>query len=368
MHDSILVINAGSSSIKATFFSDNQANQETQFNGEEPKELVESLLKWISETTAGQHIAAIGHRIVHGGGVFFAPTAINKQVRSKLQSLTALDPEHLPTALHIIDLLEKQFPTTPQIACFDTEFFHTLPRTAQIIPIPRKYEAVGVRKYGFHGLSYRSVLSTLSKKFAVSIESSRIVCAHLGSGVSLAAIENGVPIDTTMSLTPTSGIPMSSRSGSLDPGIFNFLHEKEGLTIQELNTLTTKKSGLLGISETTPDMYTLLQQESTDIRSKEAIDVFCYEVKKSIGSLTAALGGVDILVFSGGMGENAPLIRQRICQGLEHIGIVLDSDHNQSNQGLISDSSSFAAVYVVHANEATVIAEQVKSFLDTQEH
>lgn len=359
----VLVVNAGSSSIKAAIYKNEQVLLETQINSVEPENLVDNLLTWIDENTKDLQIEAIGHRIVHGGNTFTEPVQIDNLNRDKLATLESLDPDHLPTALKIIDEIMSKMPDVPQIACFDTAFFHDIPRVAQILPLPRKYESIGFRKYGFHGISYQSILETLSQKYSVDVKSLKIVCAHLGSGVSLAAIKNGEPLDTTMEMTPTSGVPMSTRSGNIDPGIVKYLQVKEAMTIEEFDSMTSKQSGLLGISETSADMYELLENADSDIRCKEAVDVFCYQVKKSIGSLSAVLGGIDALVFSGGMGENAPRIRTRVCDGMQYLGIEVDDEKNQTNTGNISKIGSQTAVYVAHTNEALIIARQVEECL-----
>lgn len=365
-HKNILVINAGSSSIKAAVYSSSEVIANTQLNNVNPETLLEELLGWVEENTKEVEIEAIGHRIVHGGSTFSGPTLLSAEVCSQLQQLTALDPDHTPIALSIIDSLGKLLPNTKQIACFDTAFFNDLPRVAQILPFPRKFESIGFRKYGFHGLSYQSILETLAEEHSVDVKASRIVCAHLGSGVSLAAIANGEPVDTTMEMTPTSGLPMSTRSGSIDPGIVSFLHKQEGVDAEEFSKIANEQSGLLGVSETSADMYTLLQQESTDIRSKEAVDMFCYQVKKSIGSLCAALGGIDLLVFTGGIGENAPKIRSRICSGLEYFKIHLNEERNQANAVEISSNSEMLPIYVLHTDESLVISKQVRAYIDKQ--
>ncbi len=366
MNDHItLLVNAGSSSIKAAFYSGLNLSAEANFSGADSGQLVQELLNWASKQP--QQANVIGHRIVHGGALFQTATKIDEDVRGKLESLASLDPEHLPTALNIIDSLNERMPDVPQIACFDTAFFHGLPRVAQIIPLPRELESLGLRKYGFHGLSYQSLLDILKNDYSVDVGSSRIICAHLGSGASLAAIKNGVPLDTTMSLTPTSGIPMSTRSGDVDPGVVEFLHKQRGISSEEFYRIATTKSGLLGISETSADMHALLEAQETDIRAKEAIDVFCYDVKKAIGSLSAVLGGVDVLVFSGGIGEKAPKIRKQICEGLEYLGIKIDDQNNNNNQSTLHDPAGSVAVYALHTAEELTMVKLVHEYLQAEE-
>lgn len=366
MNSAILVINAGSSSIKAAIYSQNQLLEDVQLNDEHPDQLINALLAWINEKCSGVSVDIVGHRIVHGGNSFSEPTVLTANVRSELEKLVSFDPDHLPSALHIVEVLSEKMPNVPQLACFDTAFFNTLPRVAQIVALPRRYEAVGLRKYGFHGLSYQSLLETLNKEYSVDVESSRIICAHLGSGASLAAIKNGKPIDTTMSMTPASGIPMSTRSGSIDPGIVKYLYDQDNVLPEEFDHIINKESGLLGISETSADMHTLLEQEDVDIRSREAIDVFCYEIKKSIGSLAAAMNGVDVLVFAGGIGEKAPKIRERVCDGLEHLGIKLHTVNNNANNAVINVPDAPTAVYALQTNEALVMMKQLQDYLIKQ--
>ena len=216
----------------------------------------------------------------------------------------------------------------PQVACFDTAFHHDLPRVAQIVPIPRRYEAAGVRRYGFHGLSYAYLMEELARVAGPEAAAGRVILAHLGSGASLAAVREGRCVDTTMGLTPASGLVMGTRSGDIDPGLVRFLMRSEGMTTEQFHDLVNHESGLLGVSETSPDLRDLLARQDADVRAAEAVALFCYQAKKAIGALAAALGGLDILVFSGGIGENSPEARRRICAGLEFLGIALDDRRN----------------------------------------
>lgn len=355
-----LVVNAGSSSVKLAVYEGLDLQKNIQFDGPNSPELVTKLSAWIREHVAEESVHVVAHRIVHGGSQFSEPTEIDSSVRTQLEELALLDPGHMPVALQIVDLLQELIPGVPQVACFDTAFFYNLPRVAQIVALPREFESVGIRKYGFHGLSYQYLLECLRDEYAIDVSTSRIVCAHLGSGTSIAAIKDGLPLDTTMSVTPASGVPTSSRSGDLDPAIFSYLHNKKGLSAEDFQRITSSESGLLGISETTADMYTLLQQEDDDVRSNEAIDVYCYEVKKAIGSLTAALGGIDVLVFSGGIGEKAPLIRHRICRGLDYLGVHIDLQKNEDNLATINNVSGPVRIFALHTNEELIMARQVQ--------
>ena len=357
-----LIVNAGSSSIKIALYNGPDAKESVQFDVTSTDDLVKSAIQWITNIIKTVNVQSIGHRIVHGGTSFTEPVQINDSVRASLEALVLLDPEHMPVALKIIDEMQVIMPSVPQIACFDTAFFSGLPRVAQIVALPRKFESKGIQKYGFHGLSYEFLLESLEEDYGVSLSNSRIVCAHLGSGTSLAAIKNGLPIDTSMSVTPASGIPTSNRSGDVDPAIAYYLQSVSDISAETYAKMTSTESGLLGISETTADMYTLLQQEDSDIRSKEAVELYCYEVKKAIGSLSAALGGIDILVFSGGIGEKAPLIRQRICKGLDYLGVHIDLQKNEENQDRIHNEHGPVQIFALHTNEELVIARKIQEF------
>ena len=222
------------------------------------------------------------------------------------------------------------------MACFDTGFHHDLPRVAQIIAIPRRYEAAGVRRYGFHGLSYAYLMEELARIAGPGAARGRVILAHLGSGASMAAVRDGRCIDTTMGLTPTSGLVMGTRCGDLDPGLVRFLVRAGGLTIDQFHDLVNHESGLLGVSETSPDLRDLLSRQDSDVRAAEAVELFCYRAKTRLGALAAALGGLDTLVFAGGIGENSPEARRRICDGLEFLGIALDERRNTADAPLIS--------------------------------
>ena len=254
-----------------------------------------------------------------------------------------------------------RFPKIPQYACFDTAFHHDLPFVAKILPIPRHYEKQGVRRYGFHGLSYQFLMNKLSSEN--DITPAKVVLAHLGSGSSLAAVLNGKSIDTSMGFTPASGIPMGTRSGDLDPGLGLYLSLTEKMDAKDFNNMVNFKSGLLGISETSSDMRDLLAIENEDARAKEAIELFCYQVKKCIGAFAAALGGIDTLVFAGGIGESAPSIRTRVCHGLGFLGIDLDQSRNSTHADLISKDKSPVQVRVIHTDEEIMMARAVDQLM-----
>lgn len=320
---------------------------------------VTELLYWLNDKIPGGEIDAIGHRIVHGGPNYDKPQLITDEIEKGLESLAAIDPEHIPATLQLIDILKQHFPNAPQIACFDTSFFFDLPRVAQLIAIPKKYQSKGIKKYGFHGISYTYLLAKYQDLTGEELGNKKIILAHLGSGASLAAVSNGRPVDTSMSFTPASGIMMSSRSGDLDPGIVGYLHNQTGMSVDTFTRMVNFDSGLKGVSGLSEDMYTLLQNESTNSSAAEAVELFVYQVKKTIGSLSATLGGLDTLIFSGGIGEQSSIIRSRICDGLNYLGVSLDASKNDSNQFDISSQQSTVGIHVLQTDEALVIANEV---------
>ncbi len=313
----------------------------------------------IRECGVQSDVIAIGHRVVHGGPKYSAPQRIAAEMVDELRRLRPFDPEHLPEEILLIEAFAREYPGLPQVACFDTAFHHDMPRVAQLLPIPRRYEAQGLRRYGFHGLSYAFLMDDLARVAGPDAARGRIILAHLGSGASLAAVRDGRSIDTSMGLTPAAGIPMSTRSGDLDPGLLPHLARTEGMTPEKFGTMVNFHSGLLGVSETSSDMRDLVAQETQDVRAAEAVALFCYQVRKCIGGFAAALGGVDTLVFAGGIGEHAPVVRARICEGLGFLGIAIDPSRNAQNAPLISPNSGRVAVRVIHTNEALMIALSV---------
>lgn len=317
------------------------------------------LLDWIEDHLGQNILTAAGHRIVHGGPDYYRPQSITPQMLKDLHQLSPFDPEHLPEETQLAEAVQQRYPDLPQIACFDTAFHHDLPRVAQLLPLPRRYERQGIRRYGFHGLSYAWLMEELARLDGAAAAQGKLILAHLGNGASLAAVHQGKPVDTSMGFTPTAGIPMSTRSGDLDPGLVWYLARSEGLDPKQFNELVNFQSGLRGVSETSSDMRDLLELESEDVRAAEAVALFCYQVKKWIGAFAAALGGLDTLVFSGGIGENAPPVRQRICDGLDFLGITLNETDNRKNAPLISQPESRTTVRVIHTNEERMIAETV---------
>jgi acetate kinase len=329
--------------------------------------LMDWMEDWIEERLGGDALTAVGHRVVHGGPKYSEPQLITKEMVGELRQLTPFDPEHLPEEILLTEAFHRRFPDLPQVACFDTAFHHDLPRVAQILPIPRRYEAQGVRRYGFHGLSYAFLMGELARLAGARAAQGRVILAHLGNGASLAAVRGGKPVDTSMSFTPTAGLPMSTRSGDLDPGLVWYLARAENMSAKQFNEMVNFQSGLLGVSETSSDMRDLLDHETQDARAAEAVALFCYQAKKWIGAFAAALGGLDTLVFAGGIGENAPVVRSRICDGLGFLGIEIDEKKNEANEGVISSDARVAAdgaasrvaVRVIHTDEELMIAKTV---------
>jgi acetate kinase len=320
---------------------------------------VGTLIDGIEERSGHDAFTAVGHRVVHGGPKYSQPQRITAEMVADLRKLSPFDPEHLPEEILLTEEFHRRFPDLPQVACFDTAFHHDLPRVAQLLPIPRRYEAQGVRRYGFHGLSYAFLMGELARQAGMDAAQGRVILAHLGNGASLAAVHRGKSMDTSMSFTPTAGVPMSTRTGDLDPGLIWYLARTEHLDAKGFNEMVNFKSGLLGVSETSSDMRDLLEHEKQDVRAAEAVALFCYQVKKWIGAFAAALGGLDTLVFAGGIGENAPVIRGRICNGLGFLGIELDEKQNATNEGVISAKTSGITVRVIPTDEERMIARMV---------
>jgi acetate kinase len=376
----VLVLNAGSSSLKFAVFNnrraltrpftgaidrigsskasftlsktDTQQTEGVEIQATNHIAALEYLLERISKTTEAAGFNAVGHRVVHGGPRYCNPERVDSAMLSELRRISAFDPEHLPAEIALMKFVAAKFPDTPQIACFDTAFHSAMPHIAKLLPIPRRYQSKGVQRYGFHGLSYEYLMTQPAMD-------GRVVLAHLGNGASLAAVLDGRPVDTSMGFTPAAGLPMSTRSGDIDPGLVGFLARTENMTAEQFHQMANSESGLLGLSETSSDMRDLLARESDDQRAADAVALFCYQTKKWIGAFAAALGGLDTLVFTGGIGESAPVVRARICEGLEFLGIELDEKQNAANPDLISTGASRVSVRVIRTDEELMIAKSV---------
>ncbi len=321
------------------------------------------LLDRLAATLGCSEFAAVGHRVVNGGLHYSAPQRVDSAMLAELKRISAFNPVHLPCEIALIEMITAKFPQTVQVACFDTAFHQHMPRVARMLTIPRRYEALGVVRYGFHGLSYTGLMEDLARLAGAQAANGRVVLAHLGQGSSMAAVRDGQGMDTTMGFTPAAGLMMGTRSGDLDPGLVSFLAHTEHMSPAEFDHMINRESGLLGVSETSADMRELLSREASDVRAAEAVALFCYQAKKAIGAYAAALGGLDTLVFAGGVGENAPAVRARICDGLEFLGVELDATRNAANEEVISSAASRATVRVIRTDEEWVIARSVCSVL-----
>jgi acetate kinase len=313
---------------------------------------------WLARTVGLGSVAAVGHRVVHGGARYSRPEPVGDELIAALKRIASYDPDHLPGEIALIEALGKLLPGVRHVACFDTAFHHGMPRVAQVVPIPRRFEALGVRRYGFHGLSYAYLMEELRRVAGPGVADGRVVLAHLGAGASLAAVRGGRGVDTTMAFTPTAGVVMATRSGDLDPGLVRFLATTQGMSADRFDAMVNHESGLLGVSETSADLRDLLARQAGDVRAAEAVGVFCYSVKKAVGALAAALGGLDALVFAGGIGENSPEVRRRVCEGLAFLGLTLDEQRNEASDPLISADGAAAEVRVIRTDEELVIARE----------
>jgi acetate kinase len=386
----ILTINGGSSSIKFALyqageplkrrlhgtvdrigmsgmnltFDDPATNQRHSrgLDASDHKSAAGFLMDWLEAQNGFESVRAVGHRVVHGMQ-HTAPELVTQELLDELHRISPYDPDHLPSEIELIETFRQRHPKLPQVACFDTAFHRTMPRVAKLLPIPRRYDAKGVQRYGFHGLSYAYLMEELARLGDPAATAGRVILAHLGNGASMAAVRDGKSIDTSMSFTPTAGLVMSTRSGDLDPSLAPYLARTEQITIKQFYEMANHKSGLLGVSETSSDMRDLLAQEACDIRAAEAVALFCYQAKKWIGSFAAALGGLDTLVFAGGIGENAPLVRARICDGLGFLGIELSESRNAETAEVISTDASRATVRVIPTDEDLMIARSVGRIL-----
>jgi acetate kinase len=316
---------------------------------------IDFLMDWLESQPLSATLGAIGHRVVHGM-LHTEPERVTAELLSELKGMTAFDPEHLPREIELIEALTRRHGRLPQAVCFDTAFHRGMPRVATQLPIPRRYEARGVRRYGFHGLSYTFLMQELARLGDPAAARGRVILAHLGSGASLAAVRDGRCIDTSMGFTPASGLVMGTRSGDLDPGLMSYLASTDALTAMQFQAMVNHESGLLGLSESSADVRDLLDREAGDARAAEALALFCYQAKKWIGSFAAVLGGVDSLVFAGGVGENAAPVRKRICQGLGFLGIDIDEAANGVHAPRISSATGSVTVRVIRTDEESVIA------------
>ncbi len=327
-------------------------------------EAVNALMAWIRARRPALALAGIGHRVVHGGARYARPERVDAALMDELRKLSPFDPDHLPEEILLTQAFHEHFPGLPQVACFDTAFHHDLPAVSRLFAIPRRYEARGVRRYGFHGLSYAFMLEEWERREGPRAAQGRLVLAHLGSGASLAAVRGGKSVDTTMGFSPAAGVPMGTRSGDIDPGLAWYLLKTEGLDPRAFHEMINHESGLLGLSGSSPDMRDLIDREDDDPRAAEAVALFCYQVKKCVGAYAAALGGLDGLAFAGGIGENSPPVRARICAGLEFLGLRLDPALNAADAPVISAEGSAVKARVIRTDEELMIARSTMKVLE----
>lgn len=385
MQEAILVLNAGSSSIKFSVFS-GRARPDPQGlvcvgefagighrvhfqaqdrhgghladvflpSGVSHEDAIAALFDWLGQTFPKLTWIAAGHRVVHGGAQFTAPVRLDAQVLTALRALIALAPLHQPHNLAAIAALSAQNPTLPQIACFDTAFHHTQAAVAAAFALPRHLAADGIRRYGFHGLSYEYIASTLTQFLGSAGARGRVIVAHLGGGASLCAIQDGRSVATTMSFTALDGLPMGCRCGSLDPGVVLYLIEQKGMSAAQVSELLYHQSGLLGVSGISDDMRTLLASDAPS--AAEAVALFVYRIGREIGSLAAAMGGVDALVFTAGIGEHAPEIRQRVCEAAAWLGVALDERANTAGGPRLTHPNSRVSAWMIPTDEDLMIA------------
>jgi acetate kinase len=378
----ILCLNSGSSSLKFSAYEIQRSEEQLLFKGaienigldngvfwcrkNDKQELAHesvyavdhsNAMRLLFERLAQSGLAqadAIAHRVVHGGSTYQQATWIDDTVLHEITRLQSYAPLHMPAAIACIEATRKQFSHVPQAACFDTAFFSEMPRVAQQFALPYTLFDQGIRRYGFHGLSYQYIVEELD-----GAQSQRLVVAHLGNGASMAAIKNGTPLDTSMGFTPTGGLMMGTRCGDLDPSVLLHFMRNKDYDVDQLDDIVNKQSGLLGVSGLSSDVKTLLENADNNTRARQALDMFCYQAKKTIGAYTAVLGGIDLLVFTAGIGERSAIIRQQICDGLQYLGVEIDTARNNANEEIISTPASVCTVRVMPTNEDLVMARQV---------
>jgi len=388
---SILSINAGSSSIKFALFHDDKSlihtfygkidrigqkdskltftdekgNQKAilKIKASDSQSAANFLVDWLEKQIDFSLVMGIGHRVVFGMK-HTEPELVTQNLLDELHHISPYDTDHLPAEIELIETFSQRHPKLPQVACFDTAFHYAMPRVAKLLPIPRRFGSKGIQRYGFHGLSFAYLMEELTHVVGKRVANGRIILAHLGNGASLAAVHKGKSVDTSMGFTPAGGMMMGTRPGDLDPGVAWYMMKSENLTPKQFNNLINHESGLLGISETSSDMRDLLVQETSDVRAAEAIELFCYQAKKWIGAFAAVLSGVDMLVFTGGIGENCRVVRSRICEGLGFLGIEIDEKQNMVNSPVISKDKGQVTVRIIHTDEEFMIARTVNQIIN----
>ncbi len=380
----VLTVNSGSSSIKFSIYSmgnegtlmlsgniagigaatgrfriatpNGTVRREAERQFQNHVEALDAIMVWLGRSAEGRTLDAIGHRLVHGGSTYIEPHRMNTELLSALNTLIPFAPDHLPHEIEAIKACSRFYPGVQQVACFDTAFHRTMPAAAQRYALPQEVQRHGVLRYGFHGLSYEYILSELRNIAGPRAGNGRVIIAHLGNGASMGAFKNGKSMDTTMGFTPAGGLVMSTRSGDLDPGVIVYLLKDKSMDAAAINRMVNKEAGLLGVSGSSADMKELLDQEVADPRAAAAVELFCYQAKKFLGALAAVLGGLDTLVFTGGIGEHAAAVRERICANMEFLGVSIDRKRNLGNEPVISHEDSPAVVRVMRTNEELMIA------------
>ena len=388
----ILTINSGSSSLKFAIFqmgdsesrplsgkidgiglthcnfhvkhADTGKTIEQSLQAADHEAAIQWLFAWLEKENLERDLHAVGHRVVHGGDRYSRPEFITPELLATLRELVPLAPDHLPQEIKAIEAVSRAHPTLRQVACFDTAFHRTMPRLAQIYPLPRALVDEGILRYGFHGLSYEYIVSALRPEAGDDAANGRLIIAHLGNGASMAAVRDGQSIDTTMGFTPLGGLMMSTRSGDLDPGVLLYLLNEKKFSAERARQLVHLEAGLLGVSGRSADMEELLKRESSDPPAAEAVALFCYLARKHLAALAATLDGLDTLIFTAGIGENSPPIRSRICRGLDFLGILLDENQNEKNAAIISQAKSPVKVRVMKTNEELMIARHTRALLE----
>src|SRR5277367_5813293 len=389
-HQRILTMNRGSATLKSTLYEVGAPDEvllsisvayiggasarlkitdaagstllDSSVKGTDSNAALEAIFAWLDKHEYLSGLKAAGHRLVHGGARYTEPQRITPKFLAALKKLAPLDPDHLPAAIKGIKFVAKKFPKLAQVACFDTAFHSPLPTVAKMYALPRRFYDAGIRRYGFHGLSFEYIVGEL-RKLDAKLAAGRVIVAHLGSGASMVALQDGKSMDTSMGFTPLEGLVMSARSGDVDPGLLLYLLAEKKMSAKQAGTLLNKRSGLLGVSASTGDMRGLLEKAPQDAHAAEAIVLFCYRAKKYVGAYAAALGGLDALVFTGGIGERAPAVRERICSGLDFLGIRLEAAPNAANAPVISSSDSRVNVRVIQTNEDLMIVQHVITVL-----
>jgi len=385
----IVVFNCGSSSIKFALFEDKVNSKKPLFNGQvesigsnnpfytdcktdkrnldltsdnKYREALLEVNRVINEQCDGRKITAYAHRVVHGGNLYTKATVITDEVMQDLTNLTQLAPLHQPYALEAIKILREADAQIPHVACFDTAFHSTISKLEHLLPLPYEYYQKGVRRYGFHGLSYEYIAHSLAEKYSVKAQG-KVIVAHLGSGASLCALHNLQSTATTMGFSALEGLMMGTRTGSIDPGVLLYLLEQENLTSKQVTDVLYKKSGLLGISGISNDVRVLLEQETQNAQAKLALDFYVNRIVKEIGGLTATLNGLDMLIFSAGVGQRSSIMRERICSKLEYLGLKIDQNANDANESIISSGYSKILVGVEATNEEWIAAKNTRDVL-----